>query len=194
MVLSCSLRDFLSPLGMEIRLGLWKRIFYFSFLPPLLFSHVLCPEWPFRKSNLDFFFSSLTTAFFFFLLFAVTQNKDVCPVDFRSGETWKGRFSDLKKVKIMVSSYFDPSTPVSRNSTFKRRPITEHWLHSMTLKWITIGGLMDFKEKQLWLEFSLLNRLLYKSSFLHSAKFSRQSRVNYRLSLVWLGDWYARLA
>lgn len=143
MVLSCSLRDFLFPLGMEIRLGLWKRIFYFSFLP-LLFSHVLCPEWPFRKSNLDFFFS-LTTAFFVFfsLLFGVTQNKDVCPMDFQRGETWKDLFSDLKEVKILVSSHPLPSTPFSRNSISKWRPITEHWLHSVTLKWITINRTTD---------------------------------------------------
>lgn len=66
MVLSCSLRDFLSPPGMEIRLGLCKRIFYFSFFPPWLsfFFHVRCPKWPLRKSNLYFFFS-LTKAFFF---------------------------------------------------------------------------------------------------------------------------------
>lgn len=94
MVLSCSLRDFLSPLGMEIRLGLCKRIFYFSFFPPLLFFHVRCPGWPFRKSNLDFFFS-LTTAFF--SLFAVTQNTDVCPMDFSSGEFWKCSFFRLEE-------------------------------------------------------------------------------------------------
>lgn len=92
MVLSCSLRDFLSPLGMEIRLGLCKRIFYFSFFPLHCFFYVRCPEWPFRKSNLDFFFS-LTTAFFF----AICCNADVCPMDFNSGVFRKGPFFRLEE-------------------------------------------------------------------------------------------------
>lgn len=97
MVLSCALRDFLSPLGKEIRLGLCKRIFYFRFFFFLIcFFHVLCPEWPFWKSNLDFF------SFFFFFwpafFSAICCNTDVCPMDFSSGGFCKGPFfSDWKR-------------------------------------------------------------------------------------------------
>lgn len=158
MVLSCSLRDFLSPLGMEIRLGLCKRIFYFSFFPPLLFFHVRCPEWPFRKSNLDFF-PSLTTAFF---SFAICCNTDICPVDFSGGEFWKGPFFQTgrrRKSRFPVTSTLWP--PVSRNSTLKWRPNAEHWLPPVTLKWIlSTGGLMDFMEKQLWLEVQSVDSII----------------------------------
>ena len=66
MVLSCSLRDFLSPLGMEIRLGLCKRIFYFSFFPPLLFFFMFVVQNDLFGNLIWIFFFSLTTAFFSF--------------------------------------------------------------------------------------------------------------------------------
>lgn len=94
MVLSCSLRDFLSPLGMEIRLGLCKRIFYFSFSLLCFFFMFVVQDDLFGNLIWIFFFS-LTTAFF--SLFAVTQNTDVCPMDFSSGEFWKCPFFRLEE-------------------------------------------------------------------------------------------------
>lgn len=47
---------------------------------------------------------------------------------------------------------------------------------------------MAFMETLPRLEFSLLHQHLYKFSLLLSAKFSRQSRVNYCFSGLTLGD------
>lgn len=94
MVLSCSLHNFLSLLGIEIRLGLCKRIFYFSFFlpwpPPPFFSMFDVQNDLFWKFNWIFVFFSVTTAFFFF--FAMCYTADVYPMDFNSRELWKCPF------------------------------------------------------------------------------------------------------
>lgn len=81
--------------------------------------------------------------FFFPLLFGVTQNKDVCPMDFQRGETWKDLFFRLQGGENLGFGHLLLSTPLSRNSILKWRPIPEHWLHSVTLKWITINRTTD---------------------------------------------------
>lgn len=136
MVLSCSLHDFLSPLGVEIRLGFWKRIFYSTFFLPGLFFFLMFSVQNDLFGNLIwiFFPSSFLTAFFF-LLFAVTRNKDVCPMDFKRGETWNGYFFQIrmKKIKIMAHSFFYPSTLINR---FILEMKSYHW---------TLAVLKDFK-------------------------------------------------
>lgn len=194
MVLSCSLRDFLFPLGMEIRLGLWKRIFYFSFLP-LLFSHVLCPEWPFRKSNLDFFFFLPDNAVFFFTIWCNTEQRCLSN-GFSKRRNLERPFFRLKGGENLGFESPPCFDPVQQKFNFAMK--TYYW---------TLAAFSDiqmdnyqsddwwiFMEEQLWLEFSLLSWLLYKSSLLHLEKFRRQSRVTYRLSHLTLSDWYARLA
>lgn len=122
---------------MEIRLGLCKRIFYFSFFPYSAFFMFIVQNDLF--GNLIWIFSSLTTAFFL----AICCSTDICPMDFSSGEFWRCAHSYWgKKEKITVSSYSHPLAPISRNSTLKRRPVTEHWLLSVT-KWITIIWRID---------------------------------------------------
>lgn len=73
MVLSCSLRDFLSPLGMEIRLGLCKRIFYFSFFPSSAFFFMFVVQNDLFGNLIWIFFFLPDNGIFFSSLFAVTQ-------------------------------------------------------------------------------------------------------------------------
>lgn len=119
MVLSCSLRDFLSPLGMEIRLGLCKRIFFFSFFPPLLFFMFVVQDDLF--GNLIWIFFSLTTAFFFNSLFAVTQNTDICPMDVNRGEFWKCPIFRLEEGKNRGFKLLLPFILFSKNSSFEMK-------------------------------------------------------------------------
>lgn len=196
MVLSCSLRDFLSPPGMEIRLGLCKRIFYFSFFPLLglffFFFHVPCPKWPFRKSNLYFFFSPWQRLFFFFAICCIT---DICPMDFCSREFWKGFFFSVGRKKIIVSSYVYPFDPDQQNFSFEMK--TFHWtlapvynikmdLYQLSDWWVLQRSSCDLSSL-CWLNHCM-------KTLLHSAKFSHQSiRDRYCRLCLRACDWYARL-
>lgn len=76
-------------------------------------------------------FGNLIWIFFFFpplfpdgifVLFAVTRNKDVCPMDFKRGDTRLFFFFfqiRIKKIKIMVATFFYPPTLVNRDSSSK---------------------------------------------------------------------------
>lgn len=195
MVLSCSLRDFLSPPGMEIRLGLCKRIFYFSppafFLFFSFFFHVPCPKWPFRKSNLYFFFSPWQRLFFS-SLFAVSQT--FVPWIFAVENSGKAFFSVGRK-KIMVSSYVYPFDPDQQNFSFEMK--TFHWtlapvynikmdLYQLSDWWVLQRSSCDLSSL-CWLNHCM-------KTLLHSAKFSHQSiRDRYCRLCLRACDWYARL-
>lgn len=106
-------------------------------------------------------------------------------------------FSDWKKKKIVVSNYFYPLALIRRNSALKWRPILEHWLLSLKLKWIIINWRTDRFNGEAavtWVQSGDSTIVWIFIIFPHSAKFSHQSvRVNYFLSCLTLCDWYARL-
>lgn len=125
MVLSCSLRDFLSPLGMEIRLVLCKRIFHFSFSPLCYFFMFVVHSDLF--GNLIWIFSLPDNNSFFSLLFAVTQNTDFIPWILTMETPGKNLFTRLEAgenhTKLLLSS-----GPVQQRFIFGKRPITEQLL------------------------------------------------------------------
>lgn len=193
MVLSCSLRDFLSPLGMEIRLGLCKRIFYFFFFPlPPLFS-MFVVQIDLFGNLIWIFFLLHDQGIFFFTTRCITEHRRLSHGFLAVENSGKALFSNWQKRKIVVYGYFWSLALVSRNSALKMK--TYPW----TLA--AFNDIMDNYQLEDWW-------IWWKSScdlssvcwldccmnlFFSLRKFSHDSRVNYCLPLLALCDWYARL-
>lgn len=99
MVLSCSVYGFLSPSGLEIRLRLCKRIFYFSFFPLLgIFPSCLLLRTTFSVIQFGLFFP-----WHFFSCCSIWYKTDICPLVFSTRELREMPFFSNWKDKFIVS-------------------------------------------------------------------------------------------
>lgn len=67
------------------------------------------------------FFFLLDNGFFFSALFAVTQNTDVCPMDFSSGEFWKCPFFRLEEEENHGFQLLLPFGPDQKKFSFEMK-------------------------------------------------------------------------
>lgn len=92
-----------------------------------------------------FFFSPQQRHFLFFFSFTIWCNTEQRCLSngFSKRRNLERPFFRLQGGENLGFGHLLLSTPLSRNSILKWRPIPEHWLHSVTLKWITINRTTD---------------------------------------------------